>query len=293
MHPTLVILVVGLAPNLVGAHTPNLKRFAERGGLRPLDTVTPAVTCTVQSTLLTGLPPSGHGAVANGWYFRDLSEVWLWRQSNRLIAGEKIWEAARKRDPDFTCAKMFWWYNMYATVDWSATPRPMYPADGRKIPDHYAHPSELRDELDGKLISLLQSNGRASNIELAKRVGVSEGTIRRRFRKLMKDEVIRVVAIPDPTKLGRGTTALIGLKVDHALVDPVATDLAKIDEVQYVAVTTGAYDVFIWIALGSPEELSSFLRNQIGIVPGVRRTETFVNLSIKKSPAGPSAVRMG
>ena len=151
MHPTLVILVVGLAPNLIGANTPNLKRLAERGAMRPLDTVTPAVTCTVQSTLVTGLKPSGHGAVANGWYFRDLSEVWLWRQSNRLIAGEKIWEAARKRDPDFTCAKMFWWYNMYATADWSATPRPMYPADGRKIPDHYAHPPELHDELDGKL----------------------------------------------------------------------------------------------------------------------------------------------
>ncbi len=151
MHPTLVRLVVGLTPNLVGANTPNLKRLAERGAMRPLNTVTPAVTCTVQSTLVTGLPPSGHGAVANGWYFRDLSEVWLWRQSNRLIAGEKIWEAAKKRDPDFTCAKMFWWYNMYATADWSATPRPMYPADGRKIPDHYAHPPELHDELDGKL----------------------------------------------------------------------------------------------------------------------------------------------
>jgi predicted AlkP superfamily pyrophosphatase or phosphodiesterase len=89
--------------------------------------------------------------VANGWYFRDLSEVWLWRQSNRLVAGEKIWEAGRKRDPAFTCAKMFWWYNMYSSADWSATPRPMYPADGRKIPDHYAHPHELHDELDAKL----------------------------------------------------------------------------------------------------------------------------------------------
>ncbi|MCD6043329.1 MAG: alkaline phosphatase family protein, partial [Burkholderiales bacterium] len=97
------------------------------------------------------LPPSGHGAVANGWYFRDLSEVWLWRQSNRLVAGEKIWEAGRTRDPAFTCAKMFWWYNMYSSADWSATPRPMYPADGRKIPDHYAHPHELHDELDAKL----------------------------------------------------------------------------------------------------------------------------------------------
>ncbi|MSQ88028.1 MAG: alkaline phosphatase family protein [Betaproteobacteria bacterium] len=151
MHSTLVILAVGLSPVLVGEHTPNLKRLAARGGLRPLRTITPAVTCSVQSTLLTGLLPSHHGIVANGWYFRDLSEVWLWRQSNRLVAGEKIWETARARNPKFTCANMFWWYNMYSSADWSATPRPMYPADGRKIPDHYAHPHELHDELDAKL----------------------------------------------------------------------------------------------------------------------------------------------
>ncbi len=150
MQSTLVILVVGLTPSLLGEHTPNLRRLAAAGGLRPLATVTPAVTCTVQSTLLTGLPPSGHGAVANGWYFRDLAEVWLWRQSNRLIAGEKIWEAAKRRDPGFTCAQMFWWYNMYSSADWSATPRPMYPADGRKIPDHYTQPAELHDELDAR-----------------------------------------------------------------------------------------------------------------------------------------------
>ena len=151
MRDTLVILVVGLSPSLVGEHTPHLKRLAEAGGQRPLTTVLPAVTCTAQSSLVTGLPPSGHGAVANGWYFRDLAEVWLWRQSNRLVQGEKIWEAGKARDPDFTCAKMFWWYNMYSTADWSATPRPMYPADGRKIPDHYAHPAELRDELNARL----------------------------------------------------------------------------------------------------------------------------------------------
>ena len=151
MNPTLVILVVGLSPNLISDHTPHLKRLVARGAMRPMDTVLPAVTCTVQSSLLTGLMPDGHGAVANGWYFRDLSEVWLWRQSNRLVAGEKIWETAKSLDPDFTCAKMFWWYNMYSTADWSATPRPMYPADGRKIPDHYAHPSALRDELNASL----------------------------------------------------------------------------------------------------------------------------------------------
>ena len=148
MRKTLVLLIVGLTRRLLGPHTPNLNAFAERGDMRSLKTVVPAVTCTVQSTLLTGLPPSGHGAVANGWYFRQEAEIWFWRQSNRLIAGEKIWDAAKRRDPDFTCANMFWWYNMYSTVDISATPRPMYPADGRKIPDHYAEPPELRDELN-------------------------------------------------------------------------------------------------------------------------------------------------
>ena len=151
MNPALVLLAVGLSPALVGEHTPHLKRLATRGALRPLATITPAVTCSVQSTLLTGLMPSGHGIVANGWYFRDLSEVWLWRQSNRLVGGEKLWDAAKARDPKFTCAQMFWWYNMYSSADWSATPRPMYPADGRKIPDHYAHPHALHDELDAKL----------------------------------------------------------------------------------------------------------------------------------------------
>ncbi|MEX2598613.1 MAG: Lrp/AsnC family transcriptional regulator [Dehalococcoidia bacterium] len=149
------------------------------------------------------------------------------------------------------------------------------------------------DDLDDKLINLLQTDGRASNIELAKKVGVSEGTVRRRFRNLIKDEVIRVVAIPDPSKLGRGTTALVGLQVDPALVDPVASELSRISEVEYVSVTTGAYDIFLWVAVSSPEELSAFLRNRIGEIKGVRRTETFVNLAIKKNLVGASAKNGG
>ena len=151
MHPTLVILAVGLSPALIGVHTPHLKRLVARGGMRPLNVPMPAVTCTVQASLLTGLAPSEHGIVANGWYFRDSSEIAFWKQSNHLVAGEKIWEAGRKQNAAFTCAKMFWWYNMYSSADWSATPRPMYPADGRKIPDHYAFPKALHDELDAKL----------------------------------------------------------------------------------------------------------------------------------------------
>src|SRR5215468_7311127 len=146
MRRTLVLNVVGLTPGLLGEHTPNLTALARQGGQRPLRTVTPAVTCTVQSTFTTGLLPSGHGCVANGWYFRDLAEVAFWKQSNRLVTGEKVWEAGRRRDSAFTCAKLFWWYNMYSTADVAVTPRPMYPADGRKLPDIHTHPAELRDE---------------------------------------------------------------------------------------------------------------------------------------------------
>jgi predicted AlkP superfamily pyrophosphatase or phosphodiesterase len=147
LHRTVVLNVVGLTPELIGEHTPHLRAFAAAGALRPLRTITPAVTCSVQATLTTGLLPREHGIVANGWYFRDLSEVWLWRQSNRLVAGEKIWDTARRRDPSFTCAKLFWWYNMYSSADLSVTPRPQYLADGRKLPDIYAEPDALRTEL--------------------------------------------------------------------------------------------------------------------------------------------------
>jgi hypothetical protein len=148
--PTVVLNVVGLTPGLL-QQAPNLQALAKNGAVRPLTTVLPAVTTTVQSTMLTGLPPRDHGIVANGWYFRDLSEIWLWRQSNRLVGGEKVWETAKRRDPAFTCAKLFWWYNMYSSADIAVTPRPMYLADGRKLPDIYTHPAELRDELQGTL----------------------------------------------------------------------------------------------------------------------------------------------
>ncbi len=147
MRPTLVLDVVGLTPRLVGPHTPNISRLVEAGGMRPLATVTPAVTCTVQASLLTGLLPRDHGIVANGWLFRDVYEVWLWRQSNRLVGGEKLWEAGVRRDPRFTCANMFWWYNMASSADIGVTPRPIYKADGRKLPDCYSQPAEVRDEL--------------------------------------------------------------------------------------------------------------------------------------------------
>ncbi len=149
--PLIVLDVVGLTHAMLGPLTPNIGRLVESGFARPLGTVLPAVTCTAQSTLLTGLLPRDHGIVANGWYFRDLAEVGFWKQSNALVHGERVYQAAKKRDGRHTTAKIFWWYNMYADVDWSMTPRPSYPADGRKVFDTYSQPPELRDSLQEKL----------------------------------------------------------------------------------------------------------------------------------------------
>ncbi|HWY77652.1 MAG TPA: alkaline phosphatase family protein, partial [Verrucomicrobiae bacterium] len=88
-----------------------------------------------------------HGIVGNGWYNRELAEVQFWRQSNHLVHGRKIWEELRELVPGFTCAKLFWWHNMYSTADYSVTPRPIYTADGRKFFDIYSRPYELRPKL--------------------------------------------------------------------------------------------------------------------------------------------------
>jgi predicted AlkP superfamily pyrophosphatase or phosphodiesterase len=160
------MIVVGLTPRHLGTLTPRLSALARAGAMAPLKTVTPAVTCSVQASFMTGLTPRDHGIVANGWLFRDQMEVLLWRQSNRLVGGEKIWEAGKRRDPAFTCANMFWWYNMASSHDFGATPRPIYKADGRKLPDCYTVPDGLRDRLTERLgpFPLFQFWGPATTI---------------------------------------------------------------------------------------------------------------------------------
>lgn len=137
LPPVCVIDVVGLTPSHVGEHTPHLARVARAAQRTPLEGVFPAVTCTAQATLLTGEPPRRHGIVANGWLYRDTMEVRLWQQSNRLLQAEPLYETARRRAEArgevFTCAKLFWWFNQGARVDWSITPKPHYGSDGTKV----------------------------------------------------------------------------------------------------------------------------------------------------------------
>ncbi|MDT0341554.1 alkaline phosphatase family protein [Streptomyces litchfieldiae] len=149
-RPVVVLDVVGLTPDLLPA-LPSLARLARTGSSAPLGTVLPAVTCSAQATFLTGAPPYRHGIVGNGWYFRGLGDVLLWRQHNALVGGEKIWDAARRVRPDYTVANVCWWYAMGADTDFTVTPRPVYHADGRKDPDCYTRPADLHDELTSLL----------------------------------------------------------------------------------------------------------------------------------------------
>jgi predicted AlkP superfamily pyrophosphatase or phosphodiesterase len=142
-----VLNIVGLSESLLGPHLPELAAFAAQHGQQAYNPAFPAVTCTAQSSLTTGTSPARHGIVANGWYDRESAEVRFWKQSNHLVRGEKLWDKLRRAVPGFTCAKLFWWYNMHATADFSITPRPLYPADGRKVFDIHTQPMLLRDHL--------------------------------------------------------------------------------------------------------------------------------------------------
>jgi predicted AlkP superfamily pyrophosphatase or phosphodiesterase len=151
MKKTVVLNVVALSPRVIGEHTPFLKKWIEKGKRAVVEPVLPAVTCSAQSVYLTGKWPSENGIVGNGWYFKDECEIKFWRQSNHLVQSPKVWDILKADNPDFTIANMFWWYNMYSSVDYAVTPRPLYLQDGRKMPDCHSQPMELRERLQKEL----------------------------------------------------------------------------------------------------------------------------------------------
>ena len=149
-RPTIILDVVGLTPGLVTDQTPHLEALARQGFQAALECPFPALTLSSQASMLTGKSPEHHGIVGNGWYFRELAEPLLWRQPHALLQTEDVPTRLRRERPGFTVAKLFWWFNMYAPVDWAVTPRPMYPADGRKVPDIHTDPGNLREELQDR-----------------------------------------------------------------------------------------------------------------------------------------------
>jgi len=184
---TVVLDVVGLTRALLGSQrTPHLNALLPNS--IPIQAITPAVTCSVQATYLTGRLPASHGIVGNGWYFRGLDEVLFWRQSNRLVQGEKIWHEARRRDPAFTVANTFWWYAMNSEADYTVTPRPLYCADGRKLPDCYSFPLELRNRFNREFgqFPLFHFWGPATSIVSSEWIGKAAMAIEDRYRPTLQ-----------------------------------------------------------------------------------------------------------
>ncbi len=169
-HPTAVINTVALNQSLIGEDTPHLRRLIERGRVVRLEPPLPAVTTTAQASMLTGVLPQEHGIVGNGWYDRELAEVRFWHRSNHLVQSKQLWESAKEREASVTCANLFWWYNTYSSCEAMVQVRPMYKADGRKLPDCYAEPPQLRDELQQRFgqFPLFHFWGPASDIRASR-----------------------------------------------------------------------------------------------------------------------------
>ena len=228
MHRTVVLNVVGLTGDLIARGAPQIRAWAGQGTTARVRAAFPAVTCTAQADYLTGRRPESHGIVANGWYVRDDCEVRFWRQSNRLVQAPKIWDAARALNPDFTCANLFWWFNMYSTADYSVTPRPMYPADGRKLPDVYTAPAGLRHELQQQLgtFPLFEFWGPRASIASTRWIAGSARIVEARF-----NPTLTLIYLPhldyNLQRLGPGSPAALD---DVAQVDDLVGELIRFYE---------------------------------------------------------------
>ena len=142
------------------------------------------------------------------------------------------------------------------------------------------------DELDQKLITALQKNGREGYVELARKLGVVEGTVRKRVKNLLDKDTIKITAVPNVRKLGYGFIGIMGLQVRMEDLRKVGANLAKNRHVCYLAFVTGRYDLMAIVVAQSPEGLSRFIEKEISAIPSILRTETYINLDIIKGAPG-------
>jgi Lrp/AsnC family transcriptional regulator for asnA, asnC and gidA len=145
------------------------------------------------------------------------------------------------------------------------------------------------DELDRAIIALLQPEGRMPFAEVAARLGVSEGTVRQRYRRLVNAGILQVVAVADPFKIGFNTMAMIGINVainGRRGIDAIAHEIALFPEVSYVVMSTGGFDLLVEVIAQDSEEFVRFLTEKLHRVEGVIKTETFMLLRVYKMNLG-------
>ena len=142
------------------------------------------------------------------------------------------------------------------------------------------------DELDLDIISLLQRNGRMAFTDIAKEVGVSEGTVRNRLSQLLDDQTIQIVGMADPLKLGYDAPAVIAVSVQPQMLDEVAKKIADLPQVSYLIMVSGEYDLMVEVMCKDRDDLAALLNKQIRGLEGVTRTQTFFILHTYKMAFG-------
>ena len=142
------------------------------------------------------------------------------------------------------------------------------------------------DEMDNRLILELGKDARQSSAELSAKLGVSETTVRRRIRHLEGLGIITFAVVPDPAKLGYNIIALIALEVDLNRLDAVSESLAQCPNVRHVALCTGNHDIFIGAWFHTSAELTQFVKDYLARIPGIRKSETYVVLDVRKDEIG-------
>jgi len=140
------------------------------------------------------------------------------------------------------------------------------------------------DAIDREIVALLQADGRASNVDIARGLGVTEGTVRKRIERLLGEGLIRIVAVPNADKLGLDVETVIMLKVDLGQATRTGEALAAMPEVRSVKYTTGEYDIIIEVVVPSDDGLLTFLTDRLSALNGIRATATsHVLKNIKQS----------
>lgn len=142
-----------------------------------------------------------------------------------------------------------------------------------------AHPT--LDATSKKIIEQLQEDGRRPYSTIGRAVGLSEAAVRQRVQRLVESGVVQIVAVTDPVQVGFSRQAMIGIQADGDL-EALADRLADIPEVDYVVITAGSFDVLVEVVCEDDEHLLHVLSDTIHTMPGVRRTETFVYLKLRK-----------
>jgi len=138
------------------------------------------------------------------------------------------------------------------------------------------------DAIDSEIISLLQKDGRATNIHIAKTIGISEATVRNRLQRLIDERIVQIVAVCDPFRIGFGIVGNIKINIDAKKVNTILDELTELPDIWYIALTTGGSDIDIDFNVQSLDDLRVLVYDKINKIDGIIRTETSVIMDFVK-----------